>query len=154
MDLNPRQLIRLAVTTATDNARQGQRPYAALVVADGTVLGDGVNTVLQDNDPTAHAEVTAIRAACARTGRRDLTGAVLIASCRPCPMCQAVARLVGIGTIYHAGQCRTPPPQLPDLELILVPDDDLNRPFVEFEHLGMPDLDRPAAKPLCSPAEA
>lgn len=62
-------------------------PFGAVVVLDGVVVGEGWNRVTSTNDPTAHAEVVAIREACARLGRFDLRGATLYASCEPCPMC-------------------------------------------------------------------
>jgi tRNA(Arg) A34 adenosine deaminase TadA len=66
-------------------------PFGAVVVADGRVVAEGWNQVTSTNDPTAHAEVVAIRRACATLGRFDLRGAVLYTSCEPCPMCLAAA---------------------------------------------------------------
>ncbi|WP_137180467.1 nucleoside deaminase [Roseomonas sp. AR75] len=66
-------------------------PFGAVVVADGRVVAEGWNQVTSTNDPTAHAEVVAIRRACAALGRFDLRGAVLYTSCEPCPMCLAAA---------------------------------------------------------------
>ncbi|MEC5181119.1 nucleoside deaminase [Arthrobacter sp. CG_A4] len=81
------QAIRLAVASVAD----GGGPFGALVVtADGRTFG-GVNRVTRDNDPTAHAEVVAIRRAAAATATFDLSGAVLYASCEPCPLCLAAA---------------------------------------------------------------
>ena len=87
-----------AVRLARENAESGQRPFGALVVRDGEVVSTGVNTALRDSDPTAHAEVQAIRNA--RTA--DLEGAIIVSSCEPCPMCQAAAALVGISRIVYA----------------------------------------------------
>lgn len=69
-------------------------PFGAVVVRDGEILGEGWNRVISGNDPTAHAEVTAIRAACAAVGSFQLPGAILYSSCEPCPMC--------LGAIYWA----------------------------------------------------
>jgi tRNA(Arg) A34 adenosine deaminase TadA len=66
-------------------------PFGAVVVKDGQVLAEGWNQVTSTNDPTAHAEVVAIRRACTALGRFDLRGAVLYTSCEPCPMCLAAA---------------------------------------------------------------
>jgi tRNA(Arg) A34 adenosine deaminase TadA len=66
-------------------------PFGAVVVADGRVVAEGWNQVTSTNDPTAHAEVVAIRRACTALGRFDLRGAVLYTSCEPCPMCLAAA---------------------------------------------------------------
>jgi lactoylglutathione lyase len=91
--------LRTAVRLAVDNVGAGQFPFAALVVADGgagEVLGTGVNTCRRDADPTAHGEVQAIRDACRRVGSFDLSGAIVVSSCEPCRMCQAVAAAVEI----------------------------------------------------------
>ena len=66
-------------------------PFGAVVVKDGRVIAEGWNQVTSTNDPTAHAEVVAIRRACTALGRFDLRGAVLYTSCEPCPMCLAAA---------------------------------------------------------------
>jgi guanine deaminase len=66
-------------------------PFGAVVVKDGQVVAEGWNQVTSTNDPTAHAEVVAIRRACAALGRFDLRGATLYTSCEPCPMCLAAA---------------------------------------------------------------
>jgi guanine deaminase len=66
------------------------------------VVGTGVSTILRDGDPTAHAEVAAVRDACRSLGTLDLRGAVLACSCEPCPMCHAAAVLAGISRIVYA----------------------------------------------------
>jgi guanine deaminase len=66
-------------------------PFGAVVAKDGAIIAEGWNQVTSTNDPTAHAEVVAIRRACAALGRFDLRGAVLYTSCEPCPMCLAAA---------------------------------------------------------------
>ena len=91
--------MRLAVELALRNVQEGRGgPFAALVVRDGEVLAAGTNQVTPRNDPTAHAEVVAIREACARLGSFQLTGCDLYASCEPCPMC--------LGAIYWARPAR------------------------------------------------
>lgn len=77
-------------------------PFGAVVVLDGEVVAEGWNQVVGTNDPTAHAEVTAIRAACARLGTFQLTGAVLYASCEPCPMCLGAAYWARPAAVYFA----------------------------------------------------
>ena len=97
---------RAAVDLATANAAAGQFPFAALVVADrgaGEVIATGVNTCRRDADPAAHGEVEAIRAACRRLGTFDLSGTIVVSSCHPCPICQAVAGMTGITKIAYAG---------------------------------------------------
>jgi tRNA(Arg) A34 adenosine deaminase TadA/catechol 2,3-dioxygenase-like lactoylglutathione lyase family enzyme len=96
---------REAVRLATKNVSTGQFPFAALVVADGgagEVIGTGVNTCRRDADPAAHGEVEAIRDACRRLGTFELSGAVVVSSCHPCPICQAVAGATGIVRVYYA----------------------------------------------------
>ena len=83
-----------AIALAVESVRTGGGPFGAVVVKDGRVIGTGVNSVTQTNDPTAHAEVLAIRAACAALGSFQLEGCDLYTSCEPCPMC--------LGAIYWA----------------------------------------------------
>lgn len=91
-----------AIALAITNARDGGGPFGALVVtADGRAF-EGVNRVTAINDPTAHAEVTAIRAACAALSTFDLSGAVLYASCEPCPMCLGAALWARVDRIVFA----------------------------------------------------
>jgi len=91
-----------AIELATENATVGGRPFGAVVVLDGRVVGDGVNRYVADNDPIAHAEVTAIRDATRRLRTPRLDGATLFASTEPCPMCQAAALLAGIERVVFA----------------------------------------------------
>jgi guanine deaminase len=83
--------LQSAVDLATANVAAGGGPFGALVVRDGTVVATGVNRVTLDLDPTAHAEVTAIRRSCRELGVFALTGCTLYTSCEPCPMCAASA---------------------------------------------------------------
>ncbi len=76
-------------------------PFGAVIVRGGEVLADEGNSVTRDRDPTAHAEVNAIRAACSRVGAHDLAGATLYASSECCPMCYAAACWAGIGKIFY-----------------------------------------------------
>jgi guanine deaminase len=91
-----------AVQVAVRNVADGGGPFGALVVtADGRVH-EGINRVTRDNEPTAHAEVVAIRAAAAATANFDLHGAVLYTSCEPCPLCLASALWARIDRVYFA----------------------------------------------------
>jgi len=81
--------------------RQGG-PFAAAVVMDGEIVGEGWNCVTGSNDPTAHAEIQAVRAACAARGTFTLEGAAIYASCEPCPMCLAAIYWARIDTVYYA----------------------------------------------------
>ena len=84
-----------AIKLAIENVRvRGGGPFAALVLKDGEVISDGANCVTSTNDPTAHAEVMAIRKACGILGVFELRGCDIYTSCEPCPMC--------LGAIYWA----------------------------------------------------
>ncbi len=80
-------LMREALRLARENVAAGGGPFAAIVVRGGVVVATGTNRVVLDRDPTAHAEVVAIREACRRLGTFQLDGCEIYASCEPCPMC-------------------------------------------------------------------
>ncbi len=87
--------MRRAIELAIENVRAGRGgPFGAVVVKDGRIVAEGANLVTSSNDPTAHAEIVAIRAACRALGAFQLTGCELYTSCEPCPMC--------LGAIYWA----------------------------------------------------
>lgn len=100
--LEDAQWLRRAIALAVENAAAGGRPFGAVVVRDGSVVGEGVNRLVVDGDPTAHAEMVAIRNAAATLGTPDLSGTMLAASTEPCPMCQAGALLAGVSRIVYA----------------------------------------------------
>ena len=77
-------------------------PFGAVIVKDGEVIGVGFNKVTTDNDPTAHAEVVAIRDACKKLDTFSLTGAVIYTSCEPCPMCLASIYWARLDRVYYA----------------------------------------------------
>lgn len=79
--------MQLAFTEAQRAYAAGNRPVAAMIVRDGKVIGDGRNTVYADRDPSAHAEVAAIRVACRQLDTLELRGATLYCTLEPCPMC-------------------------------------------------------------------
>ena len=86
---NP-EFMRMAIALATENVRGGRGgPFGAVVVRDGEVIAAEANSVTSTNDPTAHAEVNAIRAACTKLGSFQLDGCDVYTSCEPCPMCLA-----------------------------------------------------------------
>lgn len=97
------KLMNETVAFSKAHVSEGGIPFSAFVVdRAGTVLGRGVNRVLRDSDPTAHAEVDAIRDACRRLRRPYLRGAILLASGEPCAMCYMNAAYAGIDQIYFA----------------------------------------------------
>ena len=79
----------------------GDQAYGAVVVDAGRIIGQSWSRVVIDQDPTAHAELCAIRDACRRQGTRNLSGAILYSSSRPCPMCSAAAYWAGIGRLVY-----------------------------------------------------
>lgn len=91
-----------AIALATENVATGGGPFGALVVRDGDVVATGTNHVTSTLDPTAHAEVTAIRDACHALDTFALDGCVLVTSCEPCPMCLASALWARIDRIVYA----------------------------------------------------
>lgn len=90
------------ISRAIANVTAGGGPFAALVVKDGAVVATGVNRVTTDLDPTAHGEVTAIRAACSSLETFSLAGCVLYSSCEPCPMCLASAMWARVDRVVYA----------------------------------------------------
>ncbi|CEJ12235.1 Guanine deaminase [bacterium YEK0313] len=91
-----------AIRLADDNLDKGGRPFGAVVVRDGAVVATGVNEILATGDPTAHAEMMALRAASRALGAPSLDGCAVYASGHPCPMCLAAMRLTGVGQVYYA----------------------------------------------------
>ena len=95
--------MRRAIRRAEENAASGNGgPFGAVIVKDSKVVAEGSNTVTVDNDPTAHAEVTAIRRACAVLGTFDLSGCELYTSCEPCPMCLAACYWAHVSKVFYA----------------------------------------------------
>ncbi|MGA7157306.1 MAG: nucleoside deaminase [Acidobacteriaceae bacterium] len=101
MQGNP-EFMRQAIALATENVASGRGgPFGAVVVKDGKVVATGVNRVTATNDPTAHAEVTAIRGACAELRTFALEGCDVYTSCEPCPMCLAAIYWARCRAIYY-----------------------------------------------------
>ncbi len=97
---NP-EFLRRAIALATQNVVSGAGgPFGAVVVRDGRIVAEAANSVTATNDPTAHAEVNAIRAAAKALGRFSLDGCQLYSSCEPCPMCLAAAHWARMEAIY------------------------------------------------------
>ncbi|HEY6447517.1 MAG TPA: nucleoside deaminase [Acidobacteriaceae bacterium] len=93
--------MRRAIALASGNVRSGRGgPFGAVVVKNGAIVGEGVNRVTAENDPTAHAEVSAIRAACQALGVFSLQGCAIYTSCEPCPMCLAAIYWAHIHRIW------------------------------------------------------
>ena len=96
------EFLRRAIVLAIQNVKiNAGGPFAAVIVRDGKIVGEGVNTVTSANDPTAHGEVNAIRAACKTLRRFSLAGCELYTSCQPCPMCLAACYWARLDAIYY-----------------------------------------------------
>lgn len=91
-----------AIELSERNVENGGGPFGAVIVRDGSIVAEGVNRVTALNDPTAHAEVSAIRKACAELGTFKLDGCTIYTSCEPCPMCLSAIYWAGIRKIYFA----------------------------------------------------
>jgi guanine deaminase len=97
------QFMRMAIELAEKNVLDSiGGPFGAVVVKDGKVIAKSGNRVTATNDPTAHAEVAAIRLACTKLNNFDLTGCVIYTSCEPCPMCLSAIYWARISTVYYA----------------------------------------------------
>jgi guanine deaminase len=94
--------MREAIELAVESASGPGGPFGAVVARGGEVLARGANRVTAENDPTLHAEIVALRAACRAVGSFDLRGTVLYASCEPCPMCFGAAFWARVDRIVHA----------------------------------------------------
>lgn len=96
-----RKYMKLAADLAYENIDKGGGPFGAVIVRDGEIVATGVNTVTLSNDPTAHAEVNAIRRACAAEQDFSLKGCTVYSSCEPCPMCLSALYWAGVSCIYY-----------------------------------------------------
>ena len=95
--------IERTIQLATENVANGGGPFGAVIVRDGALLAEGQNRVTASLDPTAHAEVVAIRAACQAVGDFSLAGATLYTSCEPCPLCLSAALWARVDRVVFAG---------------------------------------------------
>ncbi|KHL17164.1 UNVERIFIED_CONTAM: cytosine deaminase [Mumia flava] len=95
-------MLERAVALAESNVAEGGGPFGAVIAVGDRVVAEAGNRVTRDLDPTAHAEVTAIRAACRERGDFRLDGAVLYSSCEPCPMCLAAALWARLDAVHFA----------------------------------------------------
>jgi tRNA(Arg) A34 adenosine deaminase TadA len=103
MQGNP-EFMQQAIELATGNVAAGHGgPFGAVIVRDGKVIATGANNVTTTNDPTAHAEVVAIRNACKEMGSFSLEGCVIYTSCEPCPMCLAAIYWSRMDGIFYSG---------------------------------------------------
>lgn len=95
------QLMREAIRLSEENVSNCGGPFGAVIARDGKIVATGVNRVTANNDPTAHAEVSAIRTACEKLKTFDLSGCEIYTSCEPCPMCLGAIYWAHIDKIYY-----------------------------------------------------
>jgi guanine deaminase len=95
------EFMRRAIRLSLENVKKGGGPFGAVIVKDGKVISSGTNNVTAKNDPTAHAEIDAIRRAAKNLKNFDLKGCELYTSCEPCPMCLSAVYWANISRIYY-----------------------------------------------------
>lgn len=100
------ELMRRAIELSIRNVENGGGPFGAVIARDGEIIAEGVNRVTASHDPTAHAEVSAIRAACAKLGTFDLSGCEIYTSCEPCPMCLGAIYWAHLDRMYYGNDKR------------------------------------------------
>ena len=101
--MNKEKLMREAIRLSRENVINGGGPFAALITnKEGEIISIGVNKVTASNDPTAHAEVNAIRNACSKLKKFDLQGLEIFSSCEPCPMCLGAIYWSHLDKLYYA----------------------------------------------------
>jgi guanine deaminase len=96
-----KKFMRKAIALSIQNIQKGGGPFGAVIVKDGKVIATGVNRVTKNTDPTAHAEVTAIRKASKKLGTFDLAGCDIYTSCEPCPMCLGAVYWAHLDKMYY-----------------------------------------------------
>lgn len=100
-NMTSEELMRKAIVLAEENVANGGGPFGAVIARNGEIIATGVNRVTAEHDPTAHAEVSAIRAACKKLGTFDLSGCEIYTSCEPCPMCLGAIYWAHIDKMYY-----------------------------------------------------
>ena len=98
--IEPESLMQLAIATARQGIAKGQTPFGCAIVLGDAPVAASHNQVWLTTDITAHAEITALREACRRTGQVHLAGAMVATTCEPCPMCMAALHWARVGTVY------------------------------------------------------
>ncbi|WLV24842.1 nucleoside deaminase [Aciduricibacillus chroicocephali] len=123
-----RQAIELALANTDES---GAQPFGSVIVRDGEVIATGVNEIAAHNDPTAHAEIQAIRKACEKLEQPELSGCVLYASSRPCPLCVEAIGWANLDAVYYAASFEEAG------EAGFEPSADWQRPFERIDMNGM-----------------
>ena len=100
--MDKKDFMRRAIALSEESVRMGGGPFGAVIVKDGVIVSEASNSVTLDHDPTAHAEVNAIRKATQKLGTFDLEGCEIYTSCEPCPMCLGAIYWAHLDRIYYA----------------------------------------------------
>ncbi|HEX6008111.1 MAG TPA: nucleoside deaminase [Burkholderiales bacterium] len=98
------EYMKRALEQARETGERGNRPVASIIVRDGAIIGEGRNTILSDFDPSAHAEIAAIRQACGKLKTVDLSGSTLYSTLEPCPMCFWAMQEAKVGRLVLGGR--------------------------------------------------
>lgn len=141
-----KKYMKEAIRLASENVVKGGGPFGAVVVKDGKIIASAGNSVTQTNDPTAHAEVNAIREACRVLGTFHLEGCTIYSSCEPCPMCLSAIYWARINQVFFAASrddaaeagfddsliYNEIPKPYPDriIPFKIIPDEECQHPFV------------------------
>lgn len=137
--INSNDLMRQAIKLSIDNIDKGGGPFGAIVVRKGEVVASAANSVTNDNDPTAHAEVSVIRKAAKKLKTFDLSDCEIYTSCEPCPMCLGAIYWSGIKVVYYGNNKQDAADiDFDDKFIYQELDKPLNRRKVKFEQL-LPD---------------
>ena len=103
MTAHHKKFMKEAIELAKKSMADGKGgPFGAVIVRSGEIIARGMNNVVRDSDPTAHAEVVAVREACKKLGTHDLGDSVIYCSCEPCPMCLGAIYWARLGKVYYA----------------------------------------------------
>uniref|UniRef100_A0AB33JIF9 Nucleoside deaminase n=5 Tax=unclassified Prevotella TaxID=2638335 RepID=A0AB33JIF9_9BACT len=100
--MNDKELMRRAIALSVNSVKSGGGPFGAVIAKDGEIIAEASNSVTIDHDPTAHAEVNAIRKATSKLGTFDLAGCDIYTSCEPCPMCLGAIYWAHLDRIFYA----------------------------------------------------
>ncbi len=134
--------LQQAIELATDSAQSDGGPFGALVLRQGEIIGQGHNQVTRNCDPSAHAEIIAIRDACKKLGTHHLDDCVIYASCEPCPMCMSAIYWARIPTLVYAASSADAADAGFDDQFIF---DELKKPYAE-RIMHIQQLERDAAQ--------
>src|SRR5246127_3001711 len=140
------EFMRRAIALALENVRSGGGPFAAIVVRGDRVIAEGANRVTASNDPTAHAEIVAIREACRALNHFQLDGCDLYTTCEPCPMCLGAIYWARPARVFFAGTAADAAAAGFDDAFIY---EELKRPY-ESRRIGMSQLLREESLPIFS----